>query len=75
MTTLTVNKPHDIVQREFDKKWVVWANVDHPEADLDWHRKSGLPVPTLWVPIYVGQTEEEAKKASKSARGKYKNAG
>lgn len=61
-------KKHDIVQRDFDKKWMVWSQIDSPFADLDWHRKSGLPVPQVWVPIYVAYTEDEARKASRRSR-------
>lgn len=70
MNTMDTNssKRHDIVQRAFDKKWVVWSMIDHPESDLDWHRKSGLPIPQIWIPIYVGHTEEEARKASRRSR-------
>lgn len=61
-------KKHEIVQRSYDKKWVVWALVDSPDADLDWHRKSGLPVPQVWAAIYVAFTEDEARRASKRSR-------
>jgi hypothetical protein len=47
---------------------MVWSMIDSPFADLDWHRKSGLPIPQVWVPIYVGHTEEEARRASKRSR-------
>lgn len=62
------NKIHEIVKREFDGKFVVWAQVDHPDADLDFHRKSGLPVPQAWVPIAVTDTEVEAQRASNRSR-------
>lgn len=62
------NSKHDIVERAYDKKWVVWAQIDSPFADLDWHRKSGLPVPQLYVPIYIGFTLEEAQRASRRSR-------
>ena len=62
------NKRHDIVQRKFDDRWVVWSMIDSPFADLDWHRKSGLPIPQVWVPIYVAYTEDEARKASRRSR-------
>lgn len=65
---MNTNKRHDIAQREFDKKWVVWSMIDSPWADLDYHRKSGLPIPQVWVPIYVAHSEEEANKASKRSR-------
>lgn len=68
MKIMDSNRKHDIVQRAFDQKWVVWSMVDSPFADLDWHRKSGTPVPQTWVPIYVAHTEEEAKKASRRSR-------
>jgi hypothetical protein len=61
-------KKHDIVQRKFDGRWVVWSMIDSPFADLDWHRKSGLPIPQVWVPVYVGYTEDEARRASRRSR-------
>jgi hypothetical protein len=63
-----MDKLHDIKQREYDKKWVVWTQVDDPDAYLDYYRRSGLPVPQRWVPIAVESTEEEAKRASKRSR-------
>jgi len=65
---MDTNKRHDIVQRQFDSKWVVWSMIDSPFADLDYHRKSGLPIPQVWVPVYVAHSEEEARKASKRSR-------
>jgi len=62
------NRKHDIVHRKFDDRWVVWSMVDSPFADLDWQRKSGLPIPQVWVPIAVCYTEEEARRASKRSR-------
>lgn len=59
---------HDISQRKGDGKWVVWTQVDDPEADLDYYRKSGLPVPQKWVPIAVEDSEDEARKASRRSR-------
>ena len=29
------NRRHDIVQRKFDGRWVVWSQIDDPDADLD----------------------------------------
>jgi len=63
-----MEKRHEIKQRAGDKKWVVWASVDDLEADLDYYRRSGLPVPQRWVPIAVEDTEEDAKRASKRSR-------
>lgn len=65
---MDTNKRHDISQRAFDGRWVVWSMIDSPFADLDWHRKSGLPVPQVWVPVYVAYSEDEARKASKRSR-------
>lgn len=62
------NKRHDIVQRKLDGKWMVWSMVDSPFADLDWHRKSGLPVPQVWVPIAICYTEDEARRQSRRSR-------
>ena len=66
--TTEINKRHDIVQRKFDSKWVVWTMIDTPFADLDWHRKSGLPIKQIWVPIYVADNEDEARRASRRSR-------
>ena len=66
--SMTETKRHDIVQRKFDNRWVVWSMIDSPFADLDWHRKSGLPVPQVWVPVYVAYTEDEARRASRRSR-------
>ena len=63
-----MEKKHDIAKRQFDGKWVVWTQVDDPEADLDYFRKSGLPVPQKWVPIAVEDTEDDARRASKRSR-------
>jgi hypothetical protein len=63
-----MDKRHDIKKRELDGKWVVWTQVDDPEADLDYYRKSGLPIPQRWVPIAVESTEEDAKAASRRSR-------
>ncbi len=63
-----MNKNHDIVQRKGDGRWVVWTQVDDPEADLDHYRRTGLPVPQRWVPISVCDNREEAEKASRRSR-------
>lgn len=68
MKTMEANRRHDIVQREFDQKWVVWTQVDTPDADFDYYRKNGLPIPQVWVPICVADTEEEARRASRRSR-------
>lgn len=65
---MTTDKIHDIAQRAFDGKWVVWSLINSPWADLDWHRKSGLPVPQVYVPVYVAHTQDEAERASKRSR-------
>ena len=62
------NKKHDIAKRAFDGKYVVWSQIDSPDADLDWHRKSGLPVPQVYVPIYVAHSLDEAERASARSR-------
>lgn len=65
---MTTDKIHDISKREFDSKFVVWSLINSPWADLDWHRKSGLPIPQVWVPVYVANTQDEADRASKRSR-------
>jgi hypothetical protein len=62
------NKVHEIAKRAFDGQYVVWSRLDSPFADLDWHRKSGLPVPQVWVPVYVASNEDEAIRASRRSR-------
>ena len=66
--SMAETKKHDIVQRKFDNRWMVWSQIDSPFADLDFHRKSGLPVPQVWVPIAVCYTEDEARLASRRSR-------
>jgi len=66
--SIDTNKKHDIVQRKFDGRWVVWSMIDSPFADLDWHRKSGLPVQQVWVPIYIAYTQDDAQRASRRSR-------
>lgn len=63
-----MKKNHDIAQRKGDGKWVVWSLVDDPNADLDYHRKSGLPVPQIWVPVAVCSSRDEAEEASRRSR-------
>jgi len=63
-----MEKRHEIVKRAYDGKWMVWSQIDDPDADLDYYRKSGLPIPQRWVPIYVGFTEDEARRASRRSR-------
>jgi hypothetical protein len=64
-----MEKPrHEIKQRPFDGKWLVWTQVDDPDADLDYYRKSGMAIPQRWVTIAVERTEEDAKAASKRSR-------
>ena len=65
---ITMIKSFDIAQREFDGKFVCWAEIDSPDADRDWHVKNGLPVPTIWVPVAVTFTREAAVRATKTAR-------
>lgn len=63
-----MSKNHDITRRKFDGKWVVWSQVDDPNADLDFHRRSGTAVPQVWVPIAVEHTREAAESASRRSR-------
>ena len=65
---MTNDKRHDIAQRKYDGKWVVWSQIDHPDADLDYYRKNGLPVPQQWIMIYVAHSEEEARRMSRRSR-------
>lgn len=61
-------KVHDIVQRSFDKKFVVWSQVDDPFMDLDFYKKNGVPAPRVWVPIAVEFTKEAAIRASRESK-------
>lgn len=58
----------EIKQREFDQKFVVWAEIDQMDADRDWYIKNGLPVPQQWVPVAVTFTKDAAIRAMKQAR-------
>jgi hypothetical protein len=63
-----MDKRHDIVQRKYDEKWVVWSQIDDPESDLDYYRKNGLPVPQKWIIVAVAFSKEEAERASRRSR-------
>jgi len=63
-----MDKRHEIVCRAYDKKWVVWSQIDDPESDLDYYRKNGLPVPQKWIIVAVCYTKEEAERASRRSR-------
>ena len=58
----------EIKQREFDQKWVVWAEIDSLDADRDWYVKNGLPVPQQWVPVAVTFTRDAAVRAIKQVK-------
>jgi hypothetical protein len=58
----------EIKQREFDQKFVVWAEIDHPDADRDWYVKNGLPVPNQWVAVAVTHTREAAIRAMRQTK-------
>jgi hypothetical protein len=58
----------EIKQREFDQKFVVWAEIDQMDADRDWYIKNGLPVPQQWVPVAVTFTKDAAIRAMKQAK-------
>jgi hypothetical protein len=63
-----MEKRHEIVQRAFDKKWVVWSQIDDPFIDLDYYRKNGLPVPQRWIIVSVSFSEDEARRQSRRSR-------
>lgn len=63
-----MEKKHEIVKRPYDGKYNVYSMIDDPDADLDYYRKSGLPIPRRWITIYVAFTEEEARLASRRSR-------
>ena len=63
-----MSKKHEIRRRNFDGKYVVWSEIYDPKADLDYYRKNGLPVPTVWVPGAVELDMESAKLASQRSR-------
>ncbi len=58
----------DIAQRAFDSKFVVWAEIDHPDADRDWYLKNGLAVPQQWIAVAVTHTKEAAIRATKQVK-------
>jgi len=58
----------EIKQREFDQKFVVWAEIDQMDADRDWYIKNGLPVPQQWVPVAVTSTKDAAIRAIKQVK-------
>jgi hypothetical protein len=58
----------EIKQREFDQKFVVWAEIDQMDADRDWYIKNGLPVPQQWVPVAVTFTKDAAIRAMKQSK-------
>jgi hypothetical protein len=64
-----MNRNYEIAQRALDGKFVVWAEVDHFDADRDWYIKNNLGVPQMWIPVAVTFTKESAIKAIKQLRG------
>jgi hypothetical protein len=58
----------EIKLREFDQKFVVWAEIDQMDADRDWYIKNGLPVPQQWVPVAVTFTKDAAIRAMKLSK-------
>jgi len=58
----------EIKLREFDQKFVVWAEIDQMDADRDWYIKNGLPVPQQWVPVAVTFTKDAAIRSMKMAK-------
>ena len=63
-----MSKVHEITQRKYDGKWVVWTQVDDYRADLDYHRRNGTAVPQVWVPVAVEATRQLAESASQRTR-------
>lgn len=59
----------EIVQRAYDGKFVVWAEIDNPEVDRDWYLKNGLGVPQIWIITSVSHTRDAAIRTIKQARG------
>jgi hypothetical protein len=58
----------EIVQRAYDNKFVVWAEIDDPERDRDWYIKNGLGVPQIWIILAITHTRDAAVRAIKPAR-------
>lgn len=58
----------EIKQREYDQKYVVWAEIDNPDADRDWYVKNGLPVPNQWVIVAVTFTRDAAVRAMRQTK-------
>jgi hypothetical protein len=63
-----MEKSHDISQRKVDGKWVVWTQINDPNADLEYHQRSGVPISKKWIAIAVCDTREEAEKASRESK-------
>jgi len=59
----------EIVQRAYDNRYVVWAEVDSLDVDRDWYLKNGLPVPQMWIMLAVTHTKDAAIRAVKQVRG------
>lgn len=64
-----ITRNMEIVQRAYDNKFVVWAEVDNPDVDRDWYLKNGLGVPQMWIILSVSHTRDAAVRAIKGARG------
>ena len=58
----------DIAQRAYDNRFVVWAEIDRPDADRDWYLKNGLAVPQQWIAVAVTHTKEAAIRATKQVK-------
>lgn len=63
-----MSKNHEIAQRAADQKFVVWAEIDDPDADRDFYYKNGLPMPQRWVAIAVTHTKDAAIRASRASK-------
>jgi DNA/RNA endonuclease G (NUC1) len=63
-----LNKTFDIVQRAYDKKFVVFVEAVDPGADEEFYIKNNLQIPQIWVPIAVTFTRDAAIRASKAYR-------
>jgi len=59
----------EIVQRAYDQKFCVWAEIDNPEVDRDWYLKNNLGVPQIWVILNVSHTRDAAVRTIKQVRG------
>ena len=63
-----MSRTFDVAQREFDKKFVCWVEMDRPDIDRDWYLKNNLAVPQIWVPLAVAHSREAAIRVANTVK-------